>query len=178
MLKKEFGENTKIARIEQSVQNIIDLQQHLRAYLQNHSMQKEELELDTLLLERIALIKNSYPDIKFTLDASSIKLLTSKDTLNRIIDNILINAAKYNKKNGYVHIFCTDETLHIEDGGKGIKNPKKVFERFYKEQERGIGIGLHIVKKLCDEAGIKISLESELDKGTTFILNLSQLIVH
>jgi two-component system OmpR family sensor kinase len=178
MLKKEFGENTKIARIEQSVQNIIDLQQHLRAYLKNHSMQKEELKLDLLLQERIALIKNSYPDIKFTLDISNIKILSSKDTFNRIIDNILVNAAKYNKKNGFVHIFYNAGDLHIEDSGKGIKNPKKVFERFYKEQERGIGIGLHIVKKLCDEAGIKISLESELNKGTTFRLNLSELIVH
>lgn len=177
MLKKEFGENTKIARIEQSVQNIIDLQQHLRAYLQNHAMQKEELELGALLQERVALIKNSYPDITFILDATCIKIFTSKDTFNRIIDNILTNAAKYNKRNGFVHLFCTDENLYIEDSGKGIKNPKKVFERFYKEQERGIGIGLHIVKKLCDESGIKISLTSEIDKGTKFTLNLSALIV-
>jgi signal transduction histidine kinase len=177
MLKKEFGENTKIARIEQSVQNILDLQQHLRAYLQNHAMQKEELALDSLLQERVSLIKNSYPDIKFTVDAANTKILTSKDTFNRIIDNILLNAAKYNKKNGFVHIFLTDENLHIKDGGKGIKNPKRVFERFYKEQERGIGIGLHIVKKLCDEAGIDISLVSEIDKGTAFTLNLSKLIV-
>jgi signal transduction histidine kinase len=177
MLKKEFGENTKIARIEQSVQNIIDLQQHLRSYLQNHSMQKEELALDSLLKGRITLIQNSYPDIKFILDESKIKILSSKDSLNRIIDNILINAAKYNKKNGFVHIFYSDDNLYIQDSGKGIKNPKKVFERFYKEQERGIGIGLHIVKKLCDEADIKISLESEIDKGTTFTLNLAKLIV-
>jgi len=77
-----------------------------------------------------------------------------------------------------VHIFIRfeGENLIIEDTGKGIKNPKKVFERFYKEQERGIGIGLHIVKKLCDELGIAISLTSKVGEGSRFILNLHPII--
>lgn len=177
MLKKEIGENTKITRIEQSIQNILDLQQHLRAYLQNHATQKEEFELSALIKERVAVVKNSYPNLTYTVDVKNVKLFTSKDTLNRIIDNILINAAKYNKRGGFVSVTFSDESLSIEDGGKGIKNPKRVFERFYKEQERGIGIGLHIVKKLCDEIDIEISLISEVDKGSKFMLNLSQLIV-
>jgi two-component system, OmpR family, sensor kinase len=65
--------------------------------------------------------------------------------------------------------------LNIIDSGKGIKNPKRIFERFYKEQDRGIGIGLHIVKKLCDELGIKIGVQSILESGTTFSLDLSKL---
>lgn len=178
MLKKEIGENTKITRMEQSIQNILDLQQHLRAYLQNHASQKEEFQLSSLLKERVAIVKNSYPNINYIIDVKNLKLFTSKDAFNRIIDNILINAAKYNKKNGFIKIYYNNGNLFIEDSGKGIKNPKKVFERFYKEQERGIGIGLHIVKKLCDEAGIEISLKSELDQGTIFTFNLSKLIVH
>ncbi len=68
-----------------------------------------------------------------------------------------------------------NSVLYIEDTGKGIKNPSKVFERFYKEQERGIGIGLHIVKKLCEELGIEITLQSEIGQGTSFFLNLKPL---
>jgi len=53
---------------------------------------------------------------------------------------------------------------------KGIKYPNKIFDRFYKEHELGLGIGLHIVKNLCDELGIKIKVQSKIDQGTTFIL--------
>jgi len=44
-----------------------------------------------------------------------------------------------------------------------------------KEQERGLGVGLHIVKKLCDEMKIKISVESKLGLGSVFKLDISAL---
>lgn len=175
MLKREFGQNDKIDRIELSVKNVLDLQEHLRSYLQNSSSQKEEFYLEELLKQRVDFIKLNYPNIKFSTDVEKIKLLTNKEAFSRIIDNILTNAAKYNKANGYVNIEFKENTLKIIDSGKGIKNPKKVFNRFYKEQDRGIGIGLHIVKKLCDELNIAIYIESELGKGSTFSLELSRL---
>ncbi|HIE35094.1 MAG TPA: ATP-binding protein, partial [Campylobacterales bacterium] len=59
---------------------------------------------------------------------------------------------------------------------KGIKKPDKVFDRYYKEQDRGIGIGLHIVKKLCDELMIPIHIKSKENKGTEIGLNLAHVI--
>jgi signal transduction histidine kinase len=99
-------------------------------------------------------------------------LTCNKDAFIRILDNLLTNAAKYNKKNGSVFVTYKENVLEIEDTGIGIKNPDKVFQRFYKEHERGIGIGLHIVKKLCDELGIRIGLTSEVGTGTSFFLKL------
>jgi len=60
--------------------------------------------------------------------------------------------------------------LIIEDSGVGIKEPQKIFDRYYKESQRGIGIGLHIVKKLCDEIGVDIRIETEIGVGSRFIL--------
>lgn len=178
MLKKEIGENQKVQRIEQSVSTILNLQEHLRSYLHNHTLQKEQFDLKELLSTRISILEKNYPTIHFELDLANQKLSTNKEALSRIIDNILSNAAKYNKQNGSVNITYNQEnsSLSITDTGVGIKNPKRIFERFYKEQERGIGIGLHIVKKLCEELKIKISVESQINKGTTFTLNLSKLI--
>jgi len=120
------------------------------------------------------VVEKNYPDIEFQVQMEPTHIQSNKEAYSRIIDNLLSNAAKYNKKGGFVHIWYNNdtETLNIQDSGKGIKNPKKIFERFYKEQERGIGIGLHIVKKLCDELNIEINLQSELDVGTTFMLTL------
>ena len=177
MLKREIGENQKVQRIEQSVSTILDLQEHLRSYLYNHTLQKEQFDLKELIATRIVMVEKNHPNITFKLDLINKKLLTNREAFTRIIDNILTNAAKYNKKNGSVTIFYNNEnsSLSIIDTGVGIKNPKKIFERFYKEQDRGIGIGLHIVKKLCDELGIKIDVKSKVGEGSTFTLDLSML---
>lgn len=175
MLKQELGDNQKIERIEQSVENVLSLQSHLRSYLDNHALQKEEFELDGLIQTQINMLEKNYPDISFDIDVNGVRLYTSRKAFTRIMNNLLTNAAKYNKQNGTVKIQYKNNTLKIIDSGKGIKNPKRIFERFYKEQERGIGIGLHIVKKLCDELGILITIESTLDKGSKFTLDISRL---
>ncbi|MGE4510337.1 MAG: sensor histidine kinase [Sulfurimonadaceae bacterium] len=176
MLQREIGTNEKLLRIEQSVANILALQEHLRSYLQNHILQKESFELKALLQETLSVVEKNYSDIHFIVDVRSQVICTNKEAFSRIIQNILTNATKYNKPYGEVKILLSEHTLHIIDTGKGIKNPKKIFDRFYKEQERGIGIGLHIVKKLCDELDIAIKVQSVLGEGTTFSLDLRQLI--
>jgi len=45
--------------------------------------------------------------------------------------------------------------LSIRNSCYGVNNPDRVFERFYKESERGLGIGLHIVDKLCQTLEIE-----------------------
>lgn len=176
MLEEEIGDNSKVKRIQNSVTNILNLQSNLRSYLDNHSAQKEEFDLRELLQERVSMIEKNFKELEFKVEVKDMNLNTNKEAFTRIIDNLLTNAAKYNKRGGKVILKTENSTLYIEDTGKGIKNPSKVFERFYKEQERGIGIGLHIVKKLCEELDIKIRLDSVVGQGTIFYLNLKNLI--
>ena len=179
MLKKEIGDNSKIRRIEQSVQNVLDLQENLRAYLHNHETQKESFLLKTLVEARVELLEKSYPQLDFQIAINDVTISSNLPAFTRILDNLMTNACKYNTHHGQVYLNYDEKKkqLKIIDTGKGIKNPKRIFERFYKEQERGIGIGLHIVKKLCDELDIKIRVESQEKKGTTITLLLSNLIV-
>jgi len=174
MLKKDDKNKNKIIRIEQSVKNILDLQENLRSYLHNHELQAELFDIKELIQERIENIKKSYEDISFEVDMDATHIQINRDGYIRIIDNLLSNAAKYNKKDGFVKVTYDNDkdTLYIKDSGKGIKNPTKIFDRFYKEQDRGIGIGLHIVKKLCDELNIDIKVQSTLGEGSIFALTL------
>ena len=174
MLKSQVGESKQIKRIENAVQNILNLQSNLRSYLTNHKHQKDEFDLKECIEDRVALIEKNFHSIKYHVDVSSQRVTLNRDSFTRVVDNILSNAGKYNRRDGEVHIFYGANRLTIQDTGKGIKNPKRVFERFYKEQERGIGIGLHIVKKLCDEMGIKISITSKVGVGSSFVLELSK----
>jgi len=176
LFKKEIGENHKIERLENNIETILSLQNNLQIFLKGIPTQTEEFDLKELLQKRIKYFKVLYPDIDYRLSLKKISLQTNKDAVVRILDNLLSNAGKYNKSNGTVFIYMEDQMLYIEDTGKGIKNPYRIFERYYKEQDRGIGIGLHIVKKLCDELGISIKIKSEEDHGATIILELDKLI--
>jgi signal transduction histidine kinase len=180
MLKKEIGKNNKLLRVEQSVENILNLQGQLRYYLNNYTTQIELFDLSESIQKHIVILEKNYPKIKFIIKVEKIYLNTNKQAFYRIVDNILTNSAKYNKQNGTVTISFNKvkNILSIEDSGIGIKNTHKIFNRFYKEQERGIGIGLHIVKKLCDELDINISVKSKLGIGTVFYLDISQLTDH
>ncbi|MDB2405473.1 HAMP domain-containing histidine kinase [Arcobacteraceae bacterium] len=180
MLKSEIGENSKLSRIEQSMENVINLQQQLRYYLQNYTSQKESFDLQESIKNKLGILEKNYPNITFINNTQELTLFTNKEAFNRILDNILTNAAKYNKKDGKVEISLSKNSyeLIIEDTGIGIQNTKRIFDRFYKEQTRGIGIGLHIVKKLCEELNISIKVESQINIGTKFILNISELTHH
>nr|WP_228135529.1 ATP-binding protein [Halarcobacter anaerophilus] len=91
---------------------------------------------------------------------------SNKNALERIFDNLLTNACKYNKKKGEVRIFAKDNKVFIEDTGVGIKSVNRVFERYYKENDRGLGIGMNIVKKLCESLNIEIKIKSKVGEGT------------
>ena len=176
MLHKECPKSAKLSRIENALATVLALQANLRAYLKEHSLQSESFDIKEVLNERVELLRRNYPAIEFVCKLDSYFVTTNKDSFVRVADNILSNAAKYNKQNGTVHIYYHEKKLVIQDTGRGIENPKKVFERFYKEQERGNGIGMHIVKKLCDAMGINITVESEIGVGTKVVLDLKNII--
>jgi len=173
MLKREIGENRKINRIESSIESVLSLQENLRCYLFDHEMQRESFELKPFIEESVVLIEKNYGHITYEVDIDSdIKLKSNLKAFRRIVNNLLSNASKYNKENGNVTILYEKNQLIFIDTGKGIKDTQQIFDRFYKEQDRGIGVGLHIVKKLCDELNMKIKVESQLGVGSRFILTL------
>ncbi len=172
-LLKKSCESPFISRIEQSIQTIVSLQENLRLFLKNIKHESSKINVADLVQERLNYFSALYPNLKLSMiKKANPTVYTQKELFTRILDNILSNACKYNKKNGFVEVIVEHHKLIIKDSGRGIKHPEKVFNRFYKESDRGIGIGLSIVKKLCDELDIQIDLQSEEQKGTTVTLNL------
>ncbi|CAA6826070.1 MAG: Putative sensor histidine kinase [uncultured Sulfurovum sp.] len=175
LLSEKQKGDTKIKRIERSVNTILSLQDNLRHYLLKYQNKEELFLLYDLVVERVDMIERNYMDIEYSIDIpKELNIQSNQKALSRILDNLLSNASKYNKEEGKVSIVYNpkNKELSITDTGKGIVQPKRVFERFYKEQSEGIGVGLNIVKKLCDELGIKISMSSEVNVGTKVYLKL------
>jgi len=176
IFKKEIGENPKIQRLENNIQSILSLQDNLKIFLKGMPTQSESFLLKDLLQKRMQYFEVLYPDVQYKIMIDKTLLKTNKDAFTRILDNILSNAGKYNIANGGVNVVLQGNILSVHDTGKGIKKPAKVFDRYYKEQDRGIGIGLHIVKKLCDELLISIYIQSKEGEGTKIGLNLENVI--
>jgi len=176
IFKREIGDNKKIQRLENNIESIVSLQNNLRIFLKGVPTQSEKFSLKKLLENRVNYFDILYPDIQYKISVDNRVLKTNKDAFTRIIDNLLSNAGKYNIAEGDVYIVLEGTNLTIRDTGKGIKKPQKVFDRYYKEQDRGIGIGLHIVKKLCDELLIPIHVQSKEQEGTKIGMDLVQII--
>jgi len=177
LFKKEIGDNKKIKRMEKNIDTILSLQDNLKAFLQNSKLQTQTFNLKEVIKNRVNYFKELYPNIRFFINLNDCKINSNKDTVIRISDNLLSNSCKYNKKDGFIKVSLRNGSLTIEDSGIGIKDTKKVFDRFYKENNQGIGIGLHIVKKLCDELKIKIKISSKIDVGTKILLDFHKVIV-
>jgi len=172
MFTEEKGEDPFIKRVSQGMNNIMLLQNNLKCFLQHSPSQNTIIDIATLLKERQEMIQNAYPKLKFSYKKNNDLLcLSNADILTRIFDNVLSNACKYNKPQGQVIVTVKHSTVTIKDTGKGIKNVNKVMQRYYKEQDRGLGLGLHIVQKLTDELNIEMTIESKINVGTTFILD-------
>lgn len=176
IFKREIGDNQKIQRLENNIQSILSLQDNLRIFLKGVPAQSERFSLKELVQDRVHYFEVLYPDVHYQITVDKTALETNKDAFTRILDNLLSNAGKYNIANGNVNIVLQGSTLTIQDTGKGIKHPSKVFDRYYKEQDRGIGIGLHIVKKLCDELTIPIKIHSKKKEGTKIVLHLHNVV--
>ena len=175
ILKRQFGNNEAIDRSEESIKNILSLQENLHFFLNQSKLQNETFNLQNMVNERVLYFKNIFLDINFEIDVEEIAVTTNKNAFIRVLDNLISNAGKYNKKGGFIKISTKENILIIEDSGIGIKDVDKIFQRHYKESDRGLGIGLHVVKKLCDELNINITVQSELGEGSIFLLDIAKV---
>lgn len=165
-LLRKRGDFEEIERIELSAKTISSLYKNLELITPNSITKDESVFVEELINKKIEVLHKLYPNIEFIKNLENLEIKNNTNAVERIIDNILTNACKYNKKNGQVIISIKNQTLIIKDTGIGIKNTKKVFQRYYKENETGLGIGLSIVKQLCDTLDIKIYIESKEAEGT------------
>ncbi len=152
-------------------------------------MDKEEIIIEDFL-EKII---NNY---QLELAKENAKLethFTTKDTITlidkthfkNVIKNILENAKKYNDKDN-LHILISTQSIDnyyvikIKDNGKGIskENQKHIFEKFYRVRDgdlhdiKGFGLGLSYVKQVIERHQGKITVESLLNKSTTFTIRI------
>lgn len=172
-------------RLVKLADNFIDINKmdlgSMHLNLENHNI--------VSIVEDIALSVVRYASrkgIRLTFDTDVEERIVACDieALERIVLNLLSNAIKFTGFGGKIQIEIKDHvdsiTISIKDSGVGIPKDMAdtIFDKFEQvdtsltRKQEGSGIGLSIVKSLVKLHGGKISLNSELDKGTEFIIEL------
>lgn len=111
------------------------------------------------------------------LDIPSDAVLTlNPRALQLVLSNLLRNAIRHTAQ-GHIGVRYRDGTLEVSDTGAGIPADKleQIFERYYRGDSArpgGSGLGLSIVKRICDQFGWRISALSVLHRGSTFTLKV------
>ena len=168
--KSEFKDNKQLNRIKRSVEDIFELHTNLTTLLQENSMVVRNEDVTDVINEVVFTHQKIFTEVHFDIEVKDFFVIVNKKAFKQIITNLISNACKYSSKTPIVKIYTVGKTLFIEDNGVGIKNPDDVFERSYKEHSSGHGIGLDITQRLCDAMEIKISVTSELNRGSEFAL--------
>lgn len=131
------------------------------------------------------LIKKRKIHFSVLCDPESIMGYFDTDKLDKILYNLLSNAAKYNKEGGYIQVTLSYAEnkdficLRVKDNGCGISKEKQetLFKRFYEGDYRkfntiGTGIGLSLTKDLVELHGGEIRVDSDVNQGAEFVVTL------
>ena len=127
--------------------------------------------------------KASARNIALQCEGPDFFICANKSQITELLYNICDNAIKYNKDNGEVTFTLADATVRISDTGIGIPPQylSRIFERFFRVDKShskkvdGTGLGLSIAKHIARQNNVTISVESELQKGTSFILTFKDV---
>jgi len=177
-LKQENYTQKTLKNISISTKQLYDIYRSL-TYL-NFSNTKEVSEVLALdkILEKSVEYYSPLAEIKrihfdTTLESTEFLMPEAKATL--LFGNLIGNAIKYSSVKSTITIRLQDKVLSIKDEGIGIEESKQkeIFDKFKRgtEYSGGFGVGLSIVKSICDEYGIEIEVDSIIDKGTEFRLS-------
>jgi len=151
----------------------------------------EEFDLSTVLHDSASRLQPEANRKKLALRTHvpvGIVVSTDKMKLTRILDNLLNNALKYTES-GHVELSAElrgeELRIHVSDTGAGIAadHLPHLFDEFYqvhngeRNHTKGFGLGLAIARRLADQLGAKIHVESQVGRGSRFTIAVADCIV-
>jgi len=174
----KYGENRYMGKIEAGAKMIATLYDDLSYMVKKDRFDytKDWIDFPAFLLERIRFfqeiaIGNRHQIV--TDITEEIHIYFSDIELQRVIDNNLSNAIKYANRSTDIHVKLSREeeliVLSFNTFSPKIEDTQKIFEPFHREESlvEGFGLGLEIVKTICDDAGVEVIVLSN-DEQTIF----------
>ncbi len=182
--------------INEAAQQMNDL---LNELLNSAANDATELELNRIDFDLIPLIEgiinsfkqqalSKHQSIKFNWSADHIFINADKQKIKEVLENLISNAIKYSDKEKLIEVYTEKRdsaiVIKVKDEGPGFNDSdlKKIFKRFQRlsakptGNEPSTGLGLYIVKKIIEQHEGVITVDTEINKGSTFNIILPQII--
>jgi signal transduction histidine kinase len=184
----EFAKSVYLENIEVAAKSIFLLYDDLSYLVKKDQIvyMKQRVDLTMYVQSRVDFFEQVARKARSQFCLTTIKapmmIFINETKLQRIIDNNLTNAIKYTFENKPIHVEVgqKDERafFSITSHSRKIQDPQKIFEEFYREEEvqEGFGLGLNLVKKICREERVEISLHSD-ENSTTFCYSFALFLL-
>lgn len=192
LLEKVEKEMPNVMYVQKAHENVEKLQQLIFDLLDVSKIQAGQLQLNIKAFNLSELISQCIMDAQLSTTKHTIinrskeedqMIFADRNRIEQVVVNLLSNAIKYSPHGKEVIVNTVKEdskiVISVHDNGLGIPKPdqKKIFERFYRAQERpfgisGFGLGLYICSEIIKRHRGKIWVESDASTGTTFYFSL------
>ncbi len=182
-LERELGPKEQFEAIKASSKSLSSIYNDLYYLTKKENIQKSIKAINLvnflssriIFFDEIAKTKNIIIDLEID---TEFEILMDEYELERIIDNTISNAIKYSFEDTTVTISLRNYFLEIINEGTKIEDTSLIFEKYYQEKVKniGLGLGLNIVKSICDSYKIKVEIES--NEFTTFRYIFPQNIIN
>ena len=171
-------------RLAELTTSFLDIARLESGRAQFHS---EQVQIGPLVQSCIDVMQNRAAEKNITIEvqipADLPLIIADSDKLKQVFLNLLSNAAKYNYPDGFIRITAGAQNgeiyVAVSDTGPGIsaENMKNMFQKFYRvpgteKLASGTGLGLSICKRIIEIHKGEIEVQSEVGKGTSFIVHL------
>ncbi|MFJ6210824.1 sensor histidine kinase [Lysinibacillus sp. NPDC092081] len=176
VLDKSLNSSLKeVNRMEKLVKDLVELSRLDSEKIKNVSI---ILENPQYIIEKVINdFHITHPDFSFSLQITKGEALTiTEGHLEQVLTILIDNAIKYSNDEKKVNIYYHQHELTVQDFGIGIPEEDIPFVTTRNRKKGGYGIGLSIAQKLMDNYQGKLSIESQLDEGTSVTLTFPKSI--
>jgi len=177
-----YGKHPNMVNIEIATKSLHNIYEDLSYLIKKEQINypKKEIDLVDFLRSRVdffkIIAKQSNIKFRFISSVKECSIVFNETKLQRIIDNNLSNAIKYTEETEYIYLCLSEKEQYISlcfsSKSLPIQDIDSIFDAYYREDNNqdGLGLGLNLVKRICDEEGVEISVNSSKDE-TSFCYN-------
>ena len=168
-------------RLRHQVEKVLQMAVFERGRVKLKKKETDIHDILTNVIQNFSIrIENKNGKIVYDFNADKSVIPIDKIHLTNVFSNLVDNAIKYSKEAPLIYIKTENNPkgilIHVRDNGVGLskEHQKKIFDQFYRvptgniHDTKGFGLGLSYVKKIVEDHNGTISVESQVNKGTTF----------
>lgn len=161
------------------IENLRSIATEFSRFAKMPSLKLEEIDMLPVVKDTINLFNDEKVDIKFTSEVETALIETDVNQLRRMVINLVRNSIQAESTEINIRMKLQDSNfvLLLSDNGKGIqeKDRDKIFEPSFTTKERGMGIGLKLIKRFLEGTNGNIILKQTSDEGTTFEITIPKM---